>query len=62
MADPLRSADDADRPGPVQPASLGLPRWAIVALVILAVALLGLVVLLHVTGIIGPGTHTAARP
>jgi hypothetical protein len=59
MADPLRSPEDADRArrGPEQDASRGTPRWVVVVAIVAAVALLGLIVFLHLTGTIGPGTH-----
>jgi hypothetical protein len=59
MADPLRSPEDADpaRRGPDQGASSGTPRWAVVVAIGLAIALLGLIVFLHLSGAIGPGVH-----
>lgn len=58
MADPLRSPEDADRArrGPKQNAR-GTPRWVVVVAIGLAIALLGLIVFLHLSGAIGPGTH-----
>ena len=59
MADPLRSPEDADRTrrGPQQDASRGTPRWVVVVAIGLAIALLGLIVFLHLSGAIGPGIH-----
>ncbi|HEY3212398.1 MAG TPA: hypothetical protein VGL16_04245 [Actinomycetota bacterium] len=64
MADPLRSPEDADRArrGPEQDASRGTPsrgtpRWVVAVATILAIALLGLIVFLHLSGAIGPGIH-----
>jgi hypothetical protein len=59
MADPLRSPEDADRArrGPEQDASRGTPRWVVAVAIILAIALLGLIVFLHLSGAIGPGIH-----
>ena len=59
MADPLRSPEDADRArrGPEQDASRGTPRWVVVVAIGLAIALLGLIVFLHLSGTIGPGIH-----
>ena len=59
MADPLRSPEDADgaRRGPEQDASRGTPLWVVVVAIVAAVALLGLIVFLHLSGAIGPGIH-----
>jgi hypothetical protein len=59
MADPLRSPEDADRAraGPEQEPSRGTPRWVVVVAIGLAIALLGLIVFLHLSGAIGPGIH-----
>ena len=59
MADPLRSPEDADgaRRGPDQGAPSGTPRWVIVTAIVLAIALLGLIVFLHLSGAIRPGIH-----
>jgi len=59
MADPVRSPespDDAGRSPDRGPAS-GSPRWKVIAAIIIAVALLGLIVFLHLSGAIGPGAH-----
>jgi hypothetical protein len=59
MADPLPSRDDTDgaRRGPDQDARSGAPRWVVAVVIVLAIALLGLIVFLHVSGAIGPGLH-----
>jgi hypothetical protein len=59
MADPPRSPeteDDAGR-GRDRQAAGGTPRWVFVLGIIIAIALLGLVVFLHLSGTIGPGAH-----
>lgn len=35
------------------------PGWVLVLLVIVAIALVGLLVFLHLTGTLGPGLHSA---
>ena len=59
MADPLRSPEDPDRVrrGPEQDSSRGTPRWVVFVAIGLAIALLGLIVFLHLSGAIGPGIH-----
>jgi hypothetical protein len=59
MADPLRSRDDMEpaRGEPNQDAPSGASRWVVAVAIILAIALLGLIVFLHLSGTIGPGTH-----
>jgi len=59
MADPLRSPEDADRArrGPEQSEPSGTPRWVVVVGIAFAIALLGLIVFLHLSGAIGPGSH-----
>jgi hypothetical protein len=59
MADPLRSSEEVDsaRRGPDQGASSGKPRWVVIVAILIAVGLLGLIVFLHLSGAIGPGTH-----
>jgi hypothetical protein len=59
MADPLRSPEEADRArrGPEQDASRGTRRWVVVVGIVLAIALLGLIVFLHLSGAIGPRIH-----
>jgi hypothetical protein len=59
MADPPRSleTDDEARRGADGGASSRTPRWALILVAVLAVALLGLMVFLHLTGTLGPGAH-----
>jgi hypothetical protein len=59
MADPPRSPetqDKADR-GADGAAASSTPRWVLILVAIVAVALLGLMVFLHLTGTLGPGLH-----
>jgi hypothetical protein len=59
MADPPRSPetqDEADR-GADRAAASSTPRWVLILVAIVAVALLGLMVFLHLTGTLGPGLH-----
>jgi hypothetical protein len=61
MVDPPRSPepeDDARRPGDGGTPS-GTPGWVLILVAIAAVALLGLMVFLHLTGTLGPGLHSA---
>jgi hypothetical protein len=59
MADPLPSRDETDRArrrlDPDAPS--GAPRWVVALVIVLAIALLGLIVFLHLSGAIGPGIH-----
>jgi hypothetical protein len=48
--------DDAGR-GPDREAASSTPRWVFVLGIIIAIALVGLMVLFHLTGTIGPGVH-----
>jgi hypothetical protein len=58
MADPHRSPEDAKaRRGAAPDAPTGGPRWKVVVAIVLVIALLGLIVFLHLSGAIGPGTH-----
>jgi hypothetical protein len=58
MADPHRSPEDAKaRRGAAPDAPTGGPRWVVVIWIVLAIALLGLIVFLHLSGTIGPGAH-----
>ncbi len=59
MADPPRSPetdDDAGR-GPDRGAANRRPRWVFVLGIIVAIALVGLMIFLHLSGTLGPGTH-----
>jgi hypothetical protein len=58
LADPTRSpqTDDAGR-GPDRGAANSRSRWGLILGIILAIALVGLIVFLHLTGTLGPGTH-----
>jgi hypothetical protein len=59
MADPLPSRDETDRARrrPDQDTPSGAPRWVVAVVIVLAIALLGLIVFLHLSGAIGPGIH-----
>jgi hypothetical protein len=60
MSDPSHSPEtggDAGRGRPDPEPTSGTPRWMVVVGIVIAVALLGLIVFLHVSGAIGPGTH-----
>jgi hypothetical protein len=52
-ADPGTETGGQARRGPGN----GKPRWVMVAGIIVAVALVLLMVVLHVTGVLGPGDH-----
>ncbi len=59
MADPPRSPeteDDGSR-GPDRGAATRTRRWPFVLGIIVAIALLGLMVFLHLNGTLGPGAH-----
>ena len=58
MADPSHSpatGDDAHR-GTNETSGRG-PRWVVVVGFVIAIAVLGLIVFLHLSGAIGPGIH-----
>jgi hypothetical protein len=59
MADPLRrpEADEGADARPGRGGPNGAPRWVVVVGIIVAIALLVLIVVLHLTGAIGPGAH-----
>jgi hypothetical protein len=58
MADPRspETEDDAGQ-GPDLGADGSTPRWVVVLGIFIAIALVGLIVLLHLTGTLGPGAH-----
>ena len=49
---PPETGDEAGR-GPDREATSGPPRWVVVVGIVIAVVLLGLIVLLHLSGAIG---------
>jgi hypothetical protein len=59
MADPPRppETEDETRRGADGGTASGTPRWLLILVAIVAVALLGLMVVLHLTGTLGPGLH-----
>ncbi|HZD17024.1 MAG TPA: hypothetical protein VE669_02670 [Actinomycetota bacterium] len=59
MADPSRTPEDEDPlpPGSDHGLPSGTPRWPLIVAIVLAIALLGLIVFLHLSGAIGPGVH-----
>jgi hypothetical protein len=58
MTDPLSSPEDTNATrGPNKGTRGGRPGWAVVVGIVLAIALLALIVLLHLSGVIGPGSH-----
>jgi hypothetical protein len=56
MADPPRYPDTGDGPEERGSAS-GRPRWVFVLGIFIAIALVLLFVVLHLTGTLGPGAH-----
>jgi hypothetical protein len=61
MADPPRppETDDEAGRGADGGAASSTPGWVLILVAIVAVALLGLMVFLHLTGTLGPGLHSA---
>jgi hypothetical protein len=59
MADSPRPPKIGDHPGREREhgESGGTPRWVVAVGIVIAVALLGLIVFLHLSGAIGPGVH-----
>jgi hypothetical protein len=56
MSHSPETGDDARR-HPDQGAPSGTSRWVVLVGIVIAAALLGLIVFLHLTGAIGPGIH-----
>jgi hypothetical protein len=59
VADPNRRPETDEGPArrPEHGSGRGRPRWGVVLGIVVAIALIGLIVLLHLTGTIGPGSH-----
>jgi hypothetical protein len=58
MNDPPRHPGTDGGGGPVSEGPPGAAsRWKVVLVVTIAIALLALIILLHLTGTIGPGAH-----
>jgi hypothetical protein len=59
MADPPRSPETGEAPGhgSDRGAAGRTPRWVFVLGVVIAIHLVVLIVLLHLTGTLGPGVH-----
>jgi hypothetical protein len=58
MADHPRFPEEGEHADPeVRPGAAGRPRWASVLLIALVVAALIAFVVLHLTGVLGPGSH-----
>jgi hypothetical protein len=59
VADPHRSPETEDHAprGSDREAAGSKPRWVLVLGIVVALALLGLMVFLHLNGTIGPGVH-----
>lgn len=59
MADPPRYPESEEDTGvsPDRGAASNTPRWMFVLGIIIVIALVGLMVLLHLTGTLGPGVH-----
>ena len=59
MADPPRYPENEEDAGvnPDHGAARSKPRWVFVLGILIAIALVLLIVLLHATGVVGPGAH-----
>jgi hypothetical protein len=59
MADPPHYPENEEEPGTVldRGAAGRTPRWVVALGIVIAIALVALIVLLHLTGIVGPGAH-----
>jgi hypothetical protein len=58
MVDPdKRSGSRHNAQEPLRGTSGGTPRWVVAVGLVLAVALVALIMLLHVSGVMGPGIH-----
>jgi hypothetical protein len=59
IADPSRSSEKSDGIGadPSRSPTGGPRRWVVALVIIVAIALFGLIVFLHLSGAIGPGIH-----
>jgi len=56
MADPLAHPETADKEAGTHPPA-GRPRWQIAAIAAVVVALGLTMIILHITGVLGPGSH-----
>ena len=54
---PYPDTDDEGGAGPKRGATTGTPPWAYVLGIVLAIALIALIIVLHLSGILGPGLH-----
>jgi hypothetical protein len=59
VAEPPRSpeTDDEARRGLDRGSARTTPRWVVVLGIVMAIALIGLMVYLHLSGTLGPGVH-----
>jgi hypothetical protein len=59
MTDPPRSPETEDEAGrgPDRGEAKTIARWVFLLGIIIAIALLGLMLFLHLTGTLGPGAH-----
>ena len=59
MADPPRSPGTEEDPGwdPNRGTASRSHRWVFILGIVFAIALVGLMILLHLTGTLGPGVH-----